>query len=178
MLEGRVKLFNREKGFGFMVNETKEQDVFFHVNNGRGLKIARDGSEVIFDNLSSLNGPMQSDVLVYVENNYDDKKAYRWGYKRSFDRLQAQIEQREANLTKDRYRIMRYTTLPRNSELENWDVMFEGNLKDLRQRYGKKYLGKGRYHDPLQSSRFDDFGFDYKYQILQDGDWVSCGDPR
>lgn len=178
MLTGTVKFFNQTKGFGFMVNETSEQDVFFHVNNGRGMKISCDNSGVTFDNQTAINGPSKGDVLVYVENDWDDKKAYRWGYKRSYDRLQGQIDQLETKLTKDLYRILRYTSLPRNSESDNWDVMFEGNLKDLRQRYEVKNLGRGRQHDPLQSSRFDDFGFDYKYQILQDGEWVSCSDPR
>lgn len=49
-MNGKVKWFNQEKGFGFIVDETNK-DIFVHYShiNQEGFKTLEDGQEVVFD---------------------------------------------------------------------------------------------------------------------------------
>lgn len=49
-MNGKVKWFNQEKGFGFIVDETGK-DIFVHYSHisQEGFKTLDDGQEVVFD---------------------------------------------------------------------------------------------------------------------------------
>ncbi|HEV8335034.1 MAG TPA: cold shock domain-containing protein [Candidatus Polarisedimenticolia bacterium] len=65
MAQGRVKWFNREKGFGFIVAEDG-QDVFVHrtsLKGGGKLQTLREGDAVIFDVEKGERGPKAANVV-------------------------------------------------------------------------------------------------------------------
>ena len=51
MLRGKVKWFDKKKGYGFIIPENEEKDVFvrFSAINGEGYKFLNDNEEVTFD---------------------------------------------------------------------------------------------------------------------------------
>jgi len=51
MAQGKVKWFNNAKGFGFIREEGKEDDVFVHYTaiEGDGYKTLEDGQDVLFE---------------------------------------------------------------------------------------------------------------------------------
>lgn len=56
-MKGKVKWFNSEKGFGFIVNEDK-QDIFVHYSQimKNGYKTLEEGQDVEFDLIKSSKG--------------------------------------------------------------------------------------------------------------------------
>ena len=63
-LEGTVKWFNEEKGYGFIVQDSGEGDVFVHVNNIPSGGLA-DGARVSFNLSKRPDGRFQAvDVIV------------------------------------------------------------------------------------------------------------------
>ena len=58
-LNGRVKWFNVNKGYGFIEREDKEKDVFVHSSAVRaaGLKYLNEGDELTFDVENGEKGP-------------------------------------------------------------------------------------------------------------------------
>ncbi len=58
-LKGKVKWFNRTKGFGFIEREDKEKDVFVHSSAVRdaGMNGLEEGQEVTFDVEDGPKGP-------------------------------------------------------------------------------------------------------------------------
>ena len=62
-MEGKVKWFNADKGFGFI--ETSEgNDVFVHFSaiQGEGFKTLEEGQSVTFDVVDGNRGPQASNV--------------------------------------------------------------------------------------------------------------------
>ncbi len=63
-MQGKVKMFNKEKGFGFITVEGKK-DVFFHYSQivMEGFKIIEEGAEVEFDLIETDRGPQAKNVV-------------------------------------------------------------------------------------------------------------------
>ncbi|MDU1412992.1 MAG: cold-shock protein [Clostridium sp.] len=63
MVEGTVKWFNSEKGFGFLSVEGQE-DVFVHFSSitGDGYKSLEEGQKVQFDIVDGERGPQAANV--------------------------------------------------------------------------------------------------------------------
>jgi len=63
MLQGKVKWFNAEKGFGFIEVEGQD-DVFVHFSaiQGEGFKTLEEGQEVTFEIEDGARGPQAANV--------------------------------------------------------------------------------------------------------------------
>ena len=63
-LKGKVKWFNRTKGFGFIEREDKEKDVFVHSSAVRdaGMNGLEEGQEVTFDVEDGPKGPNATNI--------------------------------------------------------------------------------------------------------------------
>ncbi|ARW05982.1 cold shock-like protein CspB [Bacillus atrophaeus] len=63
MLEGKVKWFNSEKGFGFIEVEG-QNDVFVHFSaiQGEGFKTLEEGQTVSFEIVEGNRGPQAANV--------------------------------------------------------------------------------------------------------------------
>nr|WGD92566.1 cold shock-like protein CspB [Bacillus subtilis] len=63
MLEGKVKWFNSEKGFGFIEVEGQD-DVFVHFSaiQGEGFKTLEEGQAVSFEIVEGNRGPQGANV--------------------------------------------------------------------------------------------------------------------
>ncbi|CAG9620547.1 cold-shock protein CspD [Sutcliffiella rhizosphaerae] len=63
MLQGKVKWFNAEKGFGFIEVEGQD-DVFVHFSaiQGDGFKSLDEGQEVSFEIVEGARGPQAANV--------------------------------------------------------------------------------------------------------------------
>lgn len=64
-MKGKVKWFNQEKGFGFIVDETGK-DIFVHYShiNQEGFKTLEDGQAVIFDVVEDEKGNQARNIVV------------------------------------------------------------------------------------------------------------------
>jgi CspA family cold shock protein len=64
METGTVKLFNNDRGFGFITPSTGEKDVFVHSSNivGSGYKSLEDGQKVEYDVAQGAKGPEAQNV--------------------------------------------------------------------------------------------------------------------
>ena len=62
---GKVKWFNPEKGFGFIVRDNGEKDVFVHHSaiQGSGFKTLEENEEVEFDVVQGQKGPAAENVV-------------------------------------------------------------------------------------------------------------------
>ncbi|MGG1147341.1 cold shock-like protein CspB [Bacillus wiedmannii] len=63
-MQGKVKWFNNEKGFGFIETEGAD-DVFVHFSaiQGDGYKALEEGQEVSFDITEGNRGPQAANVV-------------------------------------------------------------------------------------------------------------------
>ncbi|KRO18369.1 cold-shock protein [Lacticaseibacillus saniviri] len=64
-MDGRVKVFDQEKGFGF-IEVPNEPDIFVHFSAilGSGFKQLNVGQEVSFDVVEGPRGPQAANVVV------------------------------------------------------------------------------------------------------------------
>lgn len=63
-MKGKCKWFNATKGFGFIVSEGVEQDIFVHFSaiDMEGFKTLKEGDEVEFELVQHDRGPQASNV--------------------------------------------------------------------------------------------------------------------
>lgn len=67
-MTGKVKWFNKEKGYGFIVNE-EGKDVFIHYSgiNMEGFKTLADGVNVTYEQVETERGVVATNVVVIGE---------------------------------------------------------------------------------------------------------------
>ena len=67
-MTGKVKWFNKEKGYGFIINENGE-DVFVHYSgiNMEGYKTLADGANVTYELVETERGVAATNVVVIGE---------------------------------------------------------------------------------------------------------------
>lgn len=65
MAIGKVKMFNKEKGFGFIIMEGETKDVFFHYSQimQEGFKTIDEGEEVEFELVEGDKGLQARNVV-------------------------------------------------------------------------------------------------------------------
>ena len=65
MPKGKVKWFNNQKGFGFIVTEENSGDIFVHYSTiqGDGYKTLNAGQDVEFDLIKSDKGDQAQNVV-------------------------------------------------------------------------------------------------------------------
>ncbi len=63
-MQGKVKWFNAEKGFGFIETDDDGKDVFVHFSaiQDEGFKTLEEGQEVTFDVVEGDRGPQAENV--------------------------------------------------------------------------------------------------------------------
>ena len=64
MESGKVKFFNAEKGFGFIIDDVTNQEYFVHFSAivGDGYKSLNEGQAVTFTIVEGQRGPQASEV--------------------------------------------------------------------------------------------------------------------
>lgn len=65
-MTGKVKWFNAEKGFGFIVSNDDNKDYFVHYSGiaGEGYRSLEEGAEVTFDVTEGAKGKQATNVKV------------------------------------------------------------------------------------------------------------------
>jgi len=65
MASGKVKWFNEQKGYGFIIPDEKGDDLFVHYSNivMDGYKILKEGEQVTFDAVKGTRGMEAKSVI-------------------------------------------------------------------------------------------------------------------
>ncbi|AGS33232.1 coldshock family DNA-binding transcriptional activator [Candidatus Nasuia deltocephalinicola str. NAS-ALF] len=67
MSKGIVKWFNDAKGYGFIIGENGDEDLFVHFSAilMQGFKTLREGQKVLYKKLKTFKGVQAIDVKIY-----------------------------------------------------------------------------------------------------------------
>ena len=63
MESGRVKLYNKDKAFGFIIKDSGG-DIFFHKNQVKANRDLKEGDEVSFDIGDGKKGPCAENIVL------------------------------------------------------------------------------------------------------------------
>ena len=65
-MQGKVKWFKSDKGYGFITMEGQDKDIFVHFSsiNAEGFKTLQEGQTVEFDIVEGDRGPQATNVTV------------------------------------------------------------------------------------------------------------------
>ncbi len=71
---GTVKWFSAKKGYGFLVPEDSDKEVFVHYSaiSGDGFKTLEEGDRVQFEIFEDEKGPRAKDVVVSQKNTSNE----------------------------------------------------------------------------------------------------------
>lgn len=78
MEKGTVKWFNNAKGYGFILNEKENEDIFVHYSSidMNGYRTLKTGQPVLFDSISGPNGLHATAIRILDEDgNHIDEPA-------------------------------------------------------------------------------------------------------
>lgn len=63
MKTGVIKFFNRKKGFGFIIVDDSEEQIYFHATGvGRDKRILKQGDKVTFEMSETEKGPVAVEI--------------------------------------------------------------------------------------------------------------------
>lgn len=63
-LKGKVKFFNKDKGYGFIIDAESKKEYFVHINNVKNTHELLQDDEVSFDIVEGKKGDMAGNVRV------------------------------------------------------------------------------------------------------------------
>jgi cold shock protein len=71
MLQGKVKWFNNSKGFGFIIPDDSDQEIFAHFSQIKmdGYRSLKTGQRVEFDLVESEKGPQAQNINPLKKGN-------------------------------------------------------------------------------------------------------------
>lgn len=186
--KGIVKFFDEREGkrFGFLIvldangTPTKEE-IFFHYNDGK--LIGNDGEVPIFmghttkrdGRLKRLRRPQKDDKLIFERSEgRKGDKASPWGYVSSWDKQVDWLANRPV------YRVVKTGS---NYGKPYSTTVWEGtDIIDLSAQYPVRSESRSRRGtaDRLGAGTADngDMYWHHNFEILVDGDWRPCDDPR
>ncbi len=73
-MEGKVKFFNEEKGFGF-IEPQEGKDVFVHISKVEGNQNLADDQRVSFEVQDGERGPMAVDVKILADEEESEEES-------------------------------------------------------------------------------------------------------
>lgn len=191
---GIVKFFDEREGkrFGFLTvldgdgNPTKEE-VFFHYNDGEF--IGHDGENPIFCGSSiqkdgqpvRLRSPQKDDKLVFLRSaGSRGDKACPWGFAETWDKHVQWLADRPM------VRVVRRQQDLFSRPDGSWEIstVWEGQntlvLSATHPKRETRSYGRTRVVDDLDHSSIEDGHVvsNYDFEVLKDGEWKPCRDPR
>lgn len=183
MHRGTVVHFRSDRAFGFIKPDEGEKDLFFHLNDLSNLRAGE--SEPYFTRSpqyvrddgtrKTINNPHIGMSVVYdVLDSDRGLRAKPWGPASLYDMLVLKIARRQT------FRVVRTTTVfgaTRDTVLEP-DVLWEGaDVDALGRKFPRPRFQEHRF-DRLFGYTGSDISNRYEFQMLVNGEWIECDDPR